>query len=214
MSVVFYYKPQQIEVLIETAAQYSLQCLQLLSLLQRCTASSRMWFTLSRIACVWCCILSSLCAQEPAESQLESSHAQLAAEGDGEEVTGRSSSSTFRRFQLVCGKSITHFQELLDHPQLTDVYSTIKREFVASDGLDHLFHKKIVPSKNAWSVLLISSDNTGIWHHKHDNVHEHDNVHADVGNSWEQMFWAQGTSFKICLHAPHDTKIGGPICIF
>lgn len=97
-----------------------------------------------RILCLWCCLLSSVCAQEAADAAGDQS---AGAEGDGEEVTGRSSSSfsTHRRLTLVCDAAIEQFQDLLDLPGLTDVYSNFKKDLQARQH-HHFFQEKIVPS--------------------------------------------------------------------
>ena len=97
-----------------------------------------------------CCCLQLLSLRQLQSEASETSR--FSVEGDGEEVTGRSSSSisTFRRFNLACDTSFAHFQDLIGHTDLSGVYQYLEREF--KQGRAHFVHDKIVPSEQVISI--------------------------------------------------------------
>ena len=106
----------------------------------------------------WCyllILLPILCrAQDDQESadagtsHFETTRSEESVLGEGEEVSGRSSSSfsTFRRFRLVCDASFAEYQSLLRHEELSDIYRDFKTD-LNEKRKEHFFHTKIVPSK-------------------------------------------------------------------
>ena len=82
------------------------------------------------------------------DEELEASIARM-VEGDGEDVTGKSSSSsssTFRRLSAVCADAAVSFRDKARSPELEQVYSDFARDLQQRE-VSHFLHSKIVPSE-------------------------------------------------------------------
>ncbi len=85
-------------------------------------------------------------AVEPEASKLESSRS---VQGESEEKTD----TTFRLYNLACDSALENYQNFIDHSDLTDVYSGLKKDL--KNGREYFIHKKVVPSK--WCTMCICS---------------------------------------------------------
>jgi hypothetical protein len=100
---------------------------------------------LSRRLCVSCLLLTILQCGVQASTGESSS-----PQGDGEEVTGKSSSAitAFDRFRRTCSATVDEFIELLDHTSLEAVYTNGGfKSHLTGHQRSYFFHAKIAPSK-------------------------------------------------------------------
>ena len=87
-------------------------------------------------------------SEEVEDEELESEIAAQLAEGEGEETTGRSSSSSqsFKRLEAVCTDARVSFREMAQNPVLQDVYREFSVQYRNRD-IKYFMQEKMVPSK-------------------------------------------------------------------